>query len=89
MVHLKQTMLLLGAVTCGTRQVSAIKRLAVGVTRGVGVGVGDALSVGFTIRRDTIGNGKRGLANIAVRSIGQWKNFTDNLTGQWKGRTRC
>ena len=33
--------LLLGAVTCGTRQVSAIKRLAVGVIRGVGVG--DAL----------------------------------------------
>ena len=57
-------MLLLGAVTCGTRQVSAIKRLAVGVIRGVGVG--DALVVGFTIRRDTIGNGKRGLANSAV-----------------------
>ena len=43
--------LLLGVVTCGTRQVSAIKRLAVG-TYGVGVGVGDALVVGFTIRRD-------------------------------------
>ena len=45
-------MLLLGAVTCGTRQVSAIKHLAVGVTRGVGVG--DALVVGCTIRRDTL-----------------------------------
>ena len=54
-------MLLLGAVTCGTRQVSAIKRLAVGVTRGVGVGVGDALSVGFTIRRDTLASASVGL----------------------------
>ena len=60
-------MLLLGAVTCGTRQVSAIKRLAVGVTRGVGVGVGNALSVGITVWRDTIGKGKRGLANSAVK----------------------
>ena len=57
------TTLLLGAVTCGTRQVSAIKRLAVGVTRGVGVG--DALVVGIAVWRDTIGNGKRGLANSA------------------------
>ena len=44
-------MYVLGAVTCGTRQVSAIKRLAVGGT--YGVGVGNALVVGFTIRRDT------------------------------------
>ena len=56
--------MLLGAVTCGTRQVSAIKRLAVGVIRGVGVG--DALVVGIAVWRDTIGNGKRGLANSAV-----------------------
>lgn len=48
-------MLLLGAVTCGTRQVSAIKRLAVGVIRGVGVG--NALGVGIAVWRDTIGKG--------------------------------
>ena len=54
-MYVKQTMLLLGAVTCGTRQVSAIKRLAVGVIRGVGVG--DALVVGIAVWRDTIGKG--------------------------------
>ena len=53
--------LLLGAVTCGTRQVSAIKRLAVGVTRGVGVGVGDALIVGITVWRDTMASASVGL----------------------------
>ena len=52
--------LLLGAVTCGTRQVSAIKRLAVGVG-GVGVGVGDALGVGITVWRDTWDVGRCGL----------------------------
>ena len=76
-------MLLLGAVTCGTRQVSAIKRLAVGGIRGVGVG--DALVVGFAIRRDTIGRGERGLANSAVRSKGQWTNLTVLRFGRWKG----
>ena len=49
--------LLLGAVTCGTRQVSAIKRLAVGVIRGVGVG--DALVVGIAVWRDTLGVGRQ------------------------------
>ena len=80
-------MLLLGAVTCGTRQVSAIKRLAVGVTRGVGVG--DALVVGITIRRDTWGVGRCGLPNSSERSIGQWINSMDNLGGQLKGGTQC
>ena len=57
--------LLLGAVTCGTRQVSAIKRLAVGVIRGVGVG--DALVVGITVWRDTLGVRQCGLPIVQLR----------------------
>ena len=80
-------MLLLGAVTCGTRQVSAIKRLAVGVTRGVGVG--DALGVGIAIRRDTLGVGRCGLPNSAEKEHGQWIHLTGSRFGRWKGLTQC
>ena len=52
-------MYVLGAVTCGTRQVSAIKRLAVGGT--YGVGVGNALVVGYAKRRDNVRAGQGGL----------------------------
>jgi len=52
-------MYVLGAVTCGTRQVSAIKRLAVG---GIyGVGVGNALNVGYAKQRDNVRAGQSGL----------------------------
>ena len=69
-------MLLLGAVTCGTRQVSAIKRLAVGgVGVGVGVGVGNALGVGITVWRDTIGKGECGLAHSESNNGGYYASI--------------